>query len=397
VRRYLVPLVLLGLLSAGPASATATIDGHLKSFNLAYEKPPGTRLDAGFFSGNSQRLALQQQATETLSVEIAIDNLLLYSDPPGQVALPVDSPNRRFDLEHDWRRGEEWSDRLAIDRLALRGSYARYDWTIGRQAIGFGRIVIFSPLDIVAPFAPDAIDTDIRPGVDALRAVHYFGLGGQVGGTVVFGPETDENSYLLTLSDNRAGVDLLGIGGSLRNREMAGFGLAGSLGTLGLKVEASFYRGKAVGQPEGDLHSDYVIGALELWYRFENSVVLLTEYLHNGAGASTPSEYLAAATAATYREGLSFLLGKNYLLAGPSWDLHPLVTVSGLVIWNLDDDSTLLRPQLQISLQDNLGLDLFYAFNAGRAPEVIFPGLAVPRSEFGMAGDSGGLLLRWYF
>jgi len=397
VRRGLAPLILLGLLCAEPAPAAAIIDGHLKSFNLAYEKPPGTLLDDGFFSGNSQRLALKQQATDSLSFEFAIDNLLLYSDPPGQITLPVDSPNRRIDLEHDWNRGEDWSDRLAVDRLTLRGSYTDFDWSLGRQAIGFGRIVIFSPLDIVAPFAPDTIDTDIRPGVDALRAVHYFGLGGQVGGTVVFGPETTENSYLMTLSDNRAGIDLLGIGGILRDREMAGFGLAGSLGTLGIKVEASYYRGKDIGRPGGDLHDTFTIGALELWYRFDNSVVLLTEYLYNGAGAHDSTGYFAAAGAATYREGLSFLLGRNYLLAGPSWDLHPLVTVSGLVICNLDDDSTLLRPQLQVSLQDNLGLDLFYAFNSGREPEVVFPGLVIPRSEFGSAGDSGGLLLRWYF
>ncbi|NIQ95323.1 MAG: hypothetical protein GWN87_14810, partial [Desulfuromonadales bacterium] len=214
-------------------------------------------LEDGFFSANSQRLDLAKTFPTDLKVNLALDNLLLYSDQPTQVTLPADSFNRRFDLEQNWNRNEQWSDRLSVDRLSLRGSYRNLDWTIGRQAIGFGRIVIFSPLDIVAPFAPDAIDTDTRPGVDAVRGVHYFGLGGQVGGTIVFGPETSDNSYLLTLTDNRSGVDYLGIGGILRDREMAGIGFAGSLGTLGIKMEASHYRGKNVGLPGGDLHDDF--------------------------------------------------------------------------------------------------------------------------------------------
>ncbi|NIQ96029.1 MAG: hypothetical protein GWN87_18855, partial [Desulfuromonadales bacterium] len=284
-RRLLLIAFLFSIFSTCRVGAAPAINGHLKTFNGNYEKPPLSLLDDGFFSANSQRLSLKHKFAENLAAHLALDNLLLYSDPAGQVNLPGDSPNRRLDMEHDWNRGAQWSAQLTVDRLSLQGSFASFDWSIGRQAIGFGRIVIFSPLDIVAPFAPDAIDTDTRPGVDAVRGIHYFGLGGQVGGTVVFGPDTDGNSYLLTLTDNRSGIDLLGIGGILRDREVAGLGFAGSLGPLGIKAEASSYRGKNTGLPGGDLHDDFTIGALELWYRFANSVVLITEYLYNGAGA----------------------------------------------------------------------------------------------------------------
>ncbi len=394
----LFALLLLPPSAAGAALLTDTaVSGHLKTLDIDYQKPPGTPFADGFFSANSQRLNLEGRLFDSVEAELALDNLLLYSDPPDQVGLPTDSPNRRLDLEHDWKSGRRWSDRLSIDRLLLRGGNDTLDWSIGRQAIGFGRIVIFSPLDVLAPFPPDALDTDIRIGVDAVRATRYFGLGGQVGGVVVFGPETDANSYLLTLSDNRSGIDLLGVGGILRDREMAGLGAAGSLGTLGVKVEVSHYDGKEPGLPGGDLHDDFTIGALELWYRFGNGVILLAEYLYNGAGAADPAGYPLAATSAAFREGLTFLLGQQYLLVGPSWEFHPLVSLSGLVIWNLEDSSALVRPQLAFSLADNLGLDLFYSVNLGEEPRVVAPGIAVPRSEFGSLGDSGGLLLRWYF
>ena len=395
-------LVLTLLFAAGhPAFAgllsEPTVGGHLKTFNIGYEKAPSSILQNGFFSANSQRFELKGNLSDSIDLEFALENLLLYSDPPAQITLPTDSPNQKVDLTHDWNRDHRWSDRLRIDRLALKGRFTNFDWSLGRQAIGFGRIVIFSPLDVVAPFAPDALDSDNRPGVDALRVVHYFGLGGQIGATVVFGTQPENNSYLLTLSDNRSGIDLLGIGGILRDRELIGLGLAGNLGPLGVKIEAGHYNGKNFGLPGGDLHEEFTIGALELWYRFPSGMVLLSQYLYNGAGASSPIDYAAAATSATFQEGLSFLLGQQYLLLGPSWELHPLATLSGLLIWNIDDNSALIRPQIKFSLGNNLSLDLFYSFNSGKKPQTVAPSIFIPQSEFGSAADSGGLLLRWYF
>lgn len=400
IRLLLVVALLLG--APVPAARAALLQGHvvsgqLKTLNLAYAKAPVSPLQDGFFSASSLRLELQGKLGESFELEFAVDSLLLYSDPPEQLGLPIDSANRRLDLEQSWNRGGYWSNQSGIDRLSIKGSLADFDWQAGRQAIGFGRIALFSPLDVVAPFAPTALDTDIRLGVDALHGVGYFGLGGQLGGTLVFGDAEDQNSYLLSFSANHRGIDLLGIGGSLRERQLIGLGLAGSLGPLGVKGEISHYSGKHSGQPGGDLWDDFEIAAIELWYRFDRGLVLLAEYLYNGAGATDPADYPAAARAATVSEGLSFLLGRQYLLLGPSWELHPLVTLSGLLIRNLADDSTLLRPQIQLSLGDNLSLDLFYALNFGKSPQPLTPALAVPRSEFGAVGDSGGLLLRWYF
>ncbi len=399
IRLILIPALLLATtlpVFSNPLQ-DAVVSGHLKTLNLTYNKAPGSSQKSGGFSANSLRINLKTRINDAYKFDFALDNLLLYSNPPGQVGLPADSPNRRDDLEQSWNPGRRWSSQIGIDRFSLKGTINHFDWKIGRQAIGFGRIAIFSPLDIVAPFSPSALDTDTRPGVDALHGVHYFGLGGQIGGTLVFGDQPDNNSYLLTFTDNRKGIDLLGIGGVLRDREVIGLGLAGSLGPLGVKAEISHYNGKNNEPPGGDLHDNFAIGALELWYRFDSGIVLLAEYLHNGAGAEDPASYFTAITSASYTEGLSFLLGQEYLLLGPSWKLHPLMTLSGLMIRNLEDDSTLMRPQIQCSLSDNLSLDLFYILNFGKKPQAIAPSISIPQSEFGAVGDSGGLLLRWYF
>jgi hypothetical protein len=249
---------------------------------------------------------------------------------------------------------------------------------------------------VVAPFPPDALDTDVRPGVDAIRVTRYFGRGGQLGGALVFGQEDVENSYLLTFSQNWEGLDILALAGSLRDRWMGGAGLAGSLGGLGLKGEMTVYQGKEVGQPGGDPADSFTLAALEGWFRLDNGLVLLAEYLYNGPGSRDPGGYLQTAQAAPLNEGLTFLTGRHYLLLAPSYELHPLATLQGLVIWNLLDDSFLARPLLNLSLADNLALQLFWNFYVGEKPLTDLP-LPVPQSEFGSVGNSGGMFLSWYF
>ena len=402
-RRHLA-ILLCGMVLGGawPGYAQPPGDwqwgGSLRSLNVSGAAAPDDLFPAYRVSSTRLRLECTWQGPSGWRMETAADHQLLGTDPAGVIPLPGDGVNRRFDLDHSWQHDAGWASRLQVDRLNLAWSGGQLDATLGRQAIGFGRILISSPLDIIAPFSPEALDTDVRPGVDALRATVYYGQDGQLGAVAVLGDVSQHDSYLVYWSDNRAGIDLLALGGSLRERPMLGLGLAGSLGTLGLKGEASVYEGEQVGTPGGDLHRHMLIAAVEGWYRFANGMTLVAQYLHNGAGAKDPADYPQAALSAPIQEGLTSLLGRHYLLAAPSFELHPLVTLNGLLIWNLADDSWLLRPTLAISLADNLSLELFWTHLAGSSPrQQPFPLPPEPRSEFGSQGDSGGFFLKWFF
>ncbi|HEY5673163.1 MAG TPA: hypothetical protein VIR78_05635 [Malonomonas sp.] len=394
---WLLLLILSPAFAAAELLSDPQLGGSLKSLNLYLDRSP-VNPEVGLISSERLRLDFTSRVAKDYPLQISVEHQLLWSDPVGLVGPPADSINRLVDWEKSWEADEQWSAQLQLDRLNISGESAALHWTLGRQAIGFGLISIFSPLDVIAPFAPDAIDVDVRPGVDAVKLVRYFGLAGQFGGVAVFGDQPEHNSYLLTLGGNPGNLDLLVLTGSLRDRQMIGGGMAGELGSLGLKGEVSWYRGTRVGQPGGDLYADFAIAAVEGWYRFDNDLVLLVEYLYNGAGSNQPRDYPLVAASAPLQEGLSFLLGRHYLLLGPSYELHPLVTASGLLIHNLGDNSSLIRPQLAISLADNLQLDLFWAATLGDKPHSnMLTGQPIVRSEFGTLGDSGGLLLRWYF
>ncbi|MCW8893113.1 MAG: hypothetical protein OQL18_07320 [Deltaproteobacteria bacterium] len=374
-----------------------SINGSVKSLNLIIDNSfPATTEIA--LSTNRLRIDLAGRLKEGPGIELSLEQQLLWANRPESVALPNYRINRRFDLEKIWHENDHLSGQLQLDRFNLHSHTESFSWSVGRQAIGFGRISLFSPLDVIAPFPPDALDLNVRPGVDAIKITQYFGMAGQLGAVAVFGDESDHNSYLLTAGENLNNIDLLILAGRLRDRAMFGLGLAGEIGKVGIKGEASWYRGVAVAQPGGDLQDHFGIAALEAWYRFDNGLVLIGEYLFNGYGSKRPQNYQRVAASAPIQEGLGFLLARHYLLLGPSYQFHPLVTFNGLVILNIEDRSSMLRPQLVFSLADNFQLDIFWTFTTGRKIEVD-PLTAVPviRSEFGSVGESGGFFLRWYF
>lgn len=396
MRRLSPLLLLLYLVSPAAALDSLQVGGSVRNLSQLGESTP--LLDEGpKLSSTTLRLEASQILAGGMVAEYALESQWLINSPAGLVTLDSSPPNTYVDLTRTWYDGEDGSTRLHVDRLSLRGSHGRLRWNAGRQPYGFGSIVMFSPLDIIAPFPPDAIDTEYRPGIDTLR-IDLASPGGSLYSAVaVLDDDTGESSYLATGSFNRAGIDLLLLAGSLRERRMGGVGLAGSLGGLGLKGELAWYRGEETDEPGGDLYADFPVGALELWYRFENDLILLVEFLHNGAGSDDPARYPETAASPPYREGLVSLLGQNYLMLAPSYELHPLLSLSLLGIWNLDDASYLIRPRISISLGDNLALEISHTLNRGEEPQSPVPGVVIPRSEFGLFGDSAALYLRWYF
>ena len=396
----LVPCAVLLLAGTLPARSSAldawSWSGSLRSLNLASEPLPADLGPSFRFSSTTLRLGADWQIAPKWRLSGALEDQLLGTDPAGILPLPRDRTNRRFDLDRTWHHNRGWDSRLQVDRLLVAHQGDGFDLALGRQAIGFGRIAIFSPLDIIAPFPPDAIDTVYRPGVDAVRLNLHYGFDGQLGALAILGDIDRHNSYLATWVDNRAGVDLLAIAGSLRQRPMIGVGLAGSLGLLGLKAELAAYRGQRFDQPDGDLHRHPVVAALEAWYRFDTGLTLVAQYLYNGFGEDDPSRYPAVLGSAPFAEGLTTLPGRHYLLVTTNYEFHPLVSGNGLLIWNLNDDSCLLRPTLDFSLGDNLALELFWSVPLGEEPDT--DGfLPVVRSEYGTQADNGGLFLKWFF
>lgn len=97
------------------------------------------------------------------------------------------------------RIGQTFSYRHEIDRAAITFDHARYQLTVGRQAVGWGRGVLFSAVDIFAPFTPLESDRDWRRGIDAVRGTAAVSDRVSVEMVAALGESADESAFMSRL------------------------------------------------------------------------------------------------------------------------------------------------------------------------------------------------------
>jgi hypothetical protein len=288
---------------------------------------------------------------------------------------------------------------VRLDRASVRLRLESFELTVGRQAISFGSTFFFTPLDLVAPFAPTALDRRYKPGIDALRADAFFGVSGQATLVAAYAGDWElEGAILLARAKTTFGLFDLGLLAGLARRDLVvGLDSAGELGGFGVRAEGTFtvpHQGSGFGR-----------AALGVDRRVAGRLTLLAELYLQTLGATKPGDYLALALDARHRRGELWALGRTYGALSASWELLPIVEVSLAAVANLADPSVLLSPTLAWSVADEAELVAGAFLTVGerpaaRTPEPSADPAALPleaRSEFGLAPHGGYLGLKAYF
>ncbi|MGI9261326.1 MAG: hypothetical protein ACR2QR_04785, partial [Woeseiaceae bacterium] len=98
---------------------------------------------------------------------------------PGFSHLPTDD-RRLMNLTDTLRDDGKFVAVHRLDRLAVTWSSENLVVRAGRQAITWGNGLVFSPMDIVNPFDPTAVDTEYKAGDDMVYAQYLLANGNDV-------------------------------------------------------------------------------------------------------------------------------------------------------------------------------------------------------------------------
>jgi hypothetical protein len=363
-----------------PVAAEWTLGGDARVYQfLRIDDADGARRDAELAIG---RLKLDGTPSETLGVEAhGVFSLLSPGETPAGT-IASGTTRRFFGLQHTFRSGDDASMTLEADRLNVRWEPGALRLVAGRQAITWGVNFFWPALDLFAPFAPQRIDREYKPGVDAVRATVALGTLSQidvVGAALGSSIERDGSAGALArVNLGPADVGLM-LGHFHGDTVAGGFVTANVLGT-GLRGEVAF-------TDSGDA-ADAVLDRGEFWRagigvdrQLTATVSLMAELAWNGFGATRPDEYPTIARADRVRRGEVNALGRYYLGGSLSWQAHPLVTLAGSALVNLGDGSALLLPHGEWSLSDSVSVVFGGVFGVG--PGVRGDGR--PGSEYGGA------------
>jgi hypothetical protein len=298
---------------------------------------------------NRLRLELKGRLAGNATLDLQYDNEILLGNylRTSQFSIEKDAlPDAYWKLDGNYAEGGAYYGRHRLYRASVTLAAGETDVRVGRQRIAWGTGRFWSPLDLLNPFSPVALEREERIGVDALLVERKLGPLSRV--SAVYAPRHDreDSSAALNWHSNAGGVDYTLVAGRFRREEVIGADVATQLGAAGVRAELTHNR--------RDEAASYRRAVLAFDYAFPNTLTLSAELYYNGAGASDHSAYDFTSLFA----GRIQNVGRRYFGGYAGYEITPLLKCTNYVVVNLADRSTYFSPALLISLRTNLDLTI---------------------------------------
>ena len=282
-----------------------------------------------------------------------------------------------------------WQHRF--DRLEIGWRPRRdVDMSIGRQAVSWGTTLFLTPADPFSPFSPADPFREFRAGVDAARLRISPSPLSEID-VVVRQTKTDVGEETTALARGLMTVsnwEISGWGGSLYGDAAGAVAAAGALGAWAIRGETVL---RALG---GETKFRGTVGLDRLFQLRGKDTYLLVEYQYDQLGAAGPDEYLDVVSSDPFARGELQVIGRDETVLQASVQVHPLWSVSGLWLCNLNDRSVLLSPTVAYSLSNEASIAAGVLVGIG--DDEVTAARPLP-SEYGLASVTAYLSASWFF
>ena len=245
------------------------------------------------------------------------------------LGLPDDS-SRLFDATKVITDSSDTALLHRLDRFWVGYAGEKVVVRAGRQALSWGNGLFFSPMDLVNPFDPTAIDTEYKAGDDMLYGQFLRDNGDDLQAAAVF--RRDPLTGDVEREQGTVALKYHGFAGEHEydllvaedfDETVVGVGFSSSLG-------GAVWRGDIVVTDEpDDTLVEVVTNVSYSWIWNDRNVSGLAEYYFDGDE-------------------------RHYFAGSLTIEMSPLWTVTPTLVSNIDDPSGLLQVVTQYSLGDNL-------------------------------------------
>ena len=262
----------------------------------------------------------------------------------------------------DWRlfssSNSEW--RGEIDRAAVHVHLPVANLTLGRQAIGWGRGVLFGAVDIFSPFTPLEADREWRRGVDAVRVDVKLADRASLDVVAAFGDSVDHSAYAARLRGYAGKADIEIVGGLRASDVFGGISSSAAVGAFEVHGELAVFRTPAApgsldfGEPRSVPKA--VMGGS---YRFAvgSGLLVYAEYHYSGFGATSPDRIVSELHDPAFQErnlrGDTQILGRNATAMLASYELSPEASLSTEWLHSPVDGSGVVVPSVTLTFSDH--------------------------------------------
>ncbi len=381
------------------ASGDLRVSGYLRQLggiqDLGYDSEPVLPESSRILTGVGR---LETRARFSESTVLEVHNRLFWQVTSEERVLGDQTPfglgasrrpGRWLNLDSTLEEGSRSRLVHDVDRLAVHTTAGGADLTVGRQAVTWGKAVMFPVADLWAQFSPFELDTTEKPGVDAVRLLAYPSLLSEL--DVVFARREAAEDWSAGVRYGFTSGDLDGYlaGGKFWEQLMLMGGGTWLLENGRLRLEAAWpydLDDPGTRPPRITAGGDYLRAD---W-------VVSLEYHLNGAGVTDADRYLQQLTSDVFQRGESYYLGRHYAGLSGRYTGFTFWELTGGVIANLQDPSCVLNARVDHEWSQALILSLGGYHSRGDEPD-LSGGTIELRSEYGTYGDFYYLEAAWYF
>ena len=367
-------LVTIGSVQADTASVNTNWGGHLRTIGTVSDIDDDSiyaYVDKGRYYDGQLELRLKnslyfgtQWTVETHYELVALggdtrektgdlENALSVTLPPSfYPSQTIDDDHRLFRLTRQFSREDEYLAYHRLDRLNIHYIPPWGTLRLGRQALTWGDGLVFNPMDLFNPFAPNAVQRDYKVGDDMAHLAVPFGPAEM---QLLYVPRRDPDSG--DLAEDRASYAMKyhGPAGPLEidlmaarhyDEGIAGIGASGYVKDAAWRVNATYAH---LSDESSQTEFFQVVANIDYaWLWGGKNIYGLVEFYYNGLGRTDDYEKTLSDTSLVQRleRGELYTLGRHYLAGQLQVELHPLVRFHTMAITNLHDPSGLIQPQI---------------------------------------------------
>ena len=366
----------------------------LQDHNFEFRLKISNRRGPWDFSAHAQLIAVHSDSLDVFRG-------LPVSIYPGNDV--ISDKRRWFNLTHEIINRDKNATLARLDRVSIAYSSDKTVIRVGRQAISWGNSLLFTPMDILNPFDPAAVDKEYKTGDDMLYGQYLFDSGNDLQAATVVRRdpvsgevEQDQSSLALKYHGFWAGREYDLLAAQHYGETVLAIGLSGDLG--GAILRGDLVRNSTDGGPVYSV----VTGLDYSWVGNGRNWMGTLEYFYNGFGQAD-GDYSMDALAANpellkrLARGELFNIGRHYLGASVTLEATPLLNLTPNIFINLIDPSAFAQLVTSYSWKQDVQLLAALSFPIGPAGSEYGGIDAEQAGTYVSTGPALFVQLAWYF
>lgn len=262
--------------------------------------------------------------------------------------------------------GEEAYHRL--DRLYFRYTLPHSEIRFGRQAVQWGRGILFEAADFINPYEPTNNMRDYREGRDMLLLRWQGYVFSDIQFITVPGRnpdsrdiETSWSAFLLRLHEQMENASVSIYGGGYYGDPVAGFGVSFTYGDGHVRADAVVGYGQEKDYVTAVLNADYE------WLFLDRAVTGFVEFYYDSLGVdSVQAADRSRELSEKLESGYISLRDRYYSAIGLKYLPVNKIRLFISYIYNVRDNSSIVQPKIEWDFKDNLLVSVGADLPAGR-------------------------------